>query len=150
MSGGGSTQTGDTSRQRLLVSAGVSTHQAASCLCFHSVCSQSIKSDTSIHHCSVMAPSYRFGLLWTQVELQDDLSGDGVALLRPLQGKETEGDLGLLLNVLHQPQWLERHLEHEALATHLLGQTLLIGDCQWLGEFLLRRSHVVGGELPEK
>lgn len=52
---------------------------------------------------SVMEALYRLGLLWTQVKLQDDFSGDGVALLRRLEGRKTEGDLGLLFRVLHQP-----------------------------------------------
>lgn len=45
----------------------------------------------------VMEALYRLGLLWSQVKLQDDFGGDGVALLRRLEGRKTEGDLDLLI-----------------------------------------------------
>lgn len=38
-----------------------------------------------------MEALYRLGLLWSQVKLQDDFGGDGVALLRGLEGTKTEG-----------------------------------------------------------
>lgn len=44
-----------------------------------------------------MEALYRLGLLWSQVKLQDDFGGDGVALLRRLEGRKTEGDLDLLI-----------------------------------------------------
>lgn len=52
---------------------------------------------------SAKEPLYRFGLLWTQVEFKDDLSGDGVTLLRRLKEVRTEKDLHFPGSVLHKP-----------------------------------------------
>lgn len=89
------------------------------------------------HQSTSVCAVYRFGLLRTQVELNDDLSGDGVALLRRLEerGKKRR-------RVLYRPG------ELMIASPETLSTNLLVGDGHL--DFLLRQSHRVGAELPEK